>query len=102
MNTRNEIHTDLTGRFPFASCNGNHYIMIAYDFDSNGILAEPMKSRHDKEYLRAYQEIYKELKKSGSKPKLHKLDNEASKAVFDYYKKITSPWKWYHRTTTVH
>ena len=36
---------DITGAFPFKSSRGNQYLYILYDFDSNAILVEPMKSR---------------------------------------------------------
>ena len=41
----NKIYTDQTGRFPFTSSRGYKYIMIEYDYDSNNISAEPLKSR---------------------------------------------------------
>ena len=34
---------DLTGRFPHKSSQGNEYLLVHYDYDSNGILAEPLK-----------------------------------------------------------
>ena len=42
---RNTAYGDLTGRFPHMSSRGNQYIVVIYDFDSNAILAEPIKSR---------------------------------------------------------
>lgn len=51
--------------------------MVLYDYDSNAILAEPMKSRNDKEMVRAYSSMLKHLELRGLKPKLQKLDNEA-------------------------
>jgi hypothetical protein len=41
---RNEVATDLTGRFPVQSSRGHKYILILYDFDSNAILAKPMRN----------------------------------------------------------
>jgi hypothetical protein len=38
-----QIYTDQTGRFPVVSSKGNKYIMILYDYDSNAILAQPIK-----------------------------------------------------------
>jgi hypothetical protein len=35
---------DLTGRFPSVSSRGHTYILIVNDFDSNNILAQPMKN----------------------------------------------------------
>ena len=34
--------TDQTGRFPILSNKGNQYIMLMYDYDSNGILVHPV------------------------------------------------------------
>ena len=47
--TTGKTYQDLTGRFPHKSSRGNEYLMVAYDFDSNAILAEPLKSRRGKE-----------------------------------------------------
>jgi hypothetical protein len=50
-----QIYTDKTGRFPVVSSKGNKYIMILYDYDSNAILAQPIKDRTAPELLRAFQ-----------------------------------------------
>ena len=39
------ISTDLPGCFPKTSARENAYIFIMYDFDSNRILAVPIKNR---------------------------------------------------------
>jgi hypothetical protein len=39
------IYTDETGRFPVVSSKGNKYIMILNGYDSNAILAQPIKDR---------------------------------------------------------
>ena len=41
----NKIYTDQTGIFPVTSSKGNKYIIVAFEADSNNIVAEPMKSR---------------------------------------------------------
>jgi hypothetical protein len=46
-----QIYTDQTGRFPVVSSRGNKYIMILYDYDSNTILAKPIKDRTAPELL---------------------------------------------------
>jgi hypothetical protein len=79
-----QIYTDQTGIFPVVSSKGNKYIMILYDFDSNAILAQPIKDRTAPELLRAFQVIEQELVARGLKPKLMKLDNEASKLLKMY------------------
>jgi hypothetical protein len=48
------IYADQTGRFPITSSQGHKYILILYDYDSNAILAKPIKSRSAGDILRAY------------------------------------------------
>ena len=48
-----ETFTDQTGRFLVTSSKGNKYIMIMYDYGSNNILGEAIKSRTGDELLRA-------------------------------------------------
>ena len=36
---------DLTGKFPYTSTRGHKYVMIAYNYDGNNILAAPLKNR---------------------------------------------------------
>jgi hypothetical protein len=79
-----QIYTDKTGRFPVVSSKGNKYIIILYDYDSNSILAQPIKDRTAPELLRAFQVMEQELVARGLKPKIMKLDNEASKLLKTY------------------
>jgi hypothetical protein len=63
---------------------GNKYIIILYDYDSNEILAQPIKDRTAPELLKAFQVMEQALVARGLKPKLMKLDNEASKLLKTY------------------
>jgi hypothetical protein len=76
-----KTYPDLTGTFPSVSSRGHKYILIVYDFDSNNILAQPMKNRSDTEAIRAYTIIYDELTAKGLKPLFQNMDNEASTAL---------------------
>jgi hypothetical protein len=58
--------------------------MILYDYDSNAILAQPIKDRTAPELLKAFQIMEQVLVARGLKPKLMKLDNEASKLLKTY------------------
>ena len=40
-----KTYTDLTGRFPHQSSRGKNYVCIAYNYDGNAILAEPIANR---------------------------------------------------------
>ena len=79
-----QIFSDQPGRFLVSSISGHQYIMIVYDYDSNSILAEPMKSRSGPEMRRAYKAIFDYLTKRGFRPKLQRLDNEASRELKDF------------------
>jgi hypothetical protein len=76
-----QIYTDQTGRFPVPSSNGNNYLMILYDYDSNSILAEPMRTRTGKSILLAFEKLQTRLTTAGLTPQLHHLDNECSTAL---------------------
>jgi hypothetical protein len=57
---------------------GNKYIMVMVEIDSNPILVEPMKSRKDEEMIRAYNALLLRLKQAGIVSKKHILDNKVS------------------------
>jgi hypothetical protein len=79
-----QIYTYQTGRFPMVSSKGNKYIIILYDYDSNAILAQPIKDRTAPELLKAFQFMEQELVARGLKVKLMKIDNGASKLLKAY------------------
>ena len=76
-----QIYSDLTGRFPIASSKGNNYLLIIYDYDSNGILAQPMRTRTGPCILEAYKVLHDRLVAAGLRPQLQRLDNEASQSL---------------------
>ena len=78
------IYTDLTGAFPVTSARGNKLIYIAYSYDANGILWEPMKS---KTTVRCHGCSKQYIKKPGKRvitPKYHIMNNEASSTVMSW------------------
>jgi hypothetical protein len=84
-----KTYSDLAGSFPAVSSCGHKYIFIVYDFNSNNILAQPMKNRSDAEAIRAYTIIYDELTAKCLQLVFQTMDNEASTAL----KKISRPAK---------
>jgi len=60
------------------SSRGMKYIFVLYDYDSNAILAAPMKSRKGTDMVKAFDECYQQLKSAGITPILQYLDNEVS------------------------
>jgi hypothetical protein len=89
-----QIYTDQTGRFPVVSSKGNTYIMILYDYDSNAILEQPIKDRTAPELLKAFQVMEQQLMARGLKPKLMKLDDEASKLLKRIFISKISHFNW--------
>ena len=47
-----KVYTDQTGQFPVRSSAGNQYILVLYDYDSNAILTEALKTRQGPELLK--------------------------------------------------
>ena len=83
-----KVYTDQTGRFPVTSSQGKKYIMIAYDYDSNTITAESLKSRTGEELRNGYRNIHKRLVDRGLKPKMHILDNECASSFKEFMKSM--------------
>jgi hypothetical protein len=73
-------YSDLTGRFPAKSQQGNLYVLILYTYDDNAILVEPLKTRSDADQLKAYEAILTRAGK-GTALTMHWMDNEASIAI---------------------
>ena len=72
------MYTDQTGKFPKKLSNGNHYIMVLIEIDSNAILVEAMKNRSAGEMIRAYLVLVSCLRNAGVTPKMHILVNKCS------------------------
>ena len=76
-------YTDLTGRFPVQSSRGVNYIFVAYNYDHNAILFQPLKNREADSIVKAWDTNNNRVKIHGEKPKHYVLDNEASKLLMD-------------------
>jgi hypothetical protein len=59
-------------------------MLVIYDYDSNFIHVEAMKSKSGPEILVAYTRAHTLLTSRGLKPQLQRLDNEASSALKSY------------------
>jgi hypothetical protein len=68
--------TDQTGRFILPSSTGNTQLLVLYDYNSNYIHAEPMKTKSGPEILAAYKRAHHTLTMAGMRPKIQQLDNE--------------------------
>jgi hypothetical protein len=76
-----QIYTDLTGNFPARSSKGNNVLMVCYSYDAKYIIPISMKSKSGAEWVRAFGIIFDEMTAKCFKPKLQKIDNEASAAL---------------------
>jgi hypothetical protein len=81
------VATDLPGWFPTTSGQGNSYVMVMYDFDSDTINAVAIKNRKKESLVKGYNGMYEDLQKAGINPVLHRSDNETSK---DLIKEVES------------
>ena len=74
-NTTGKLYADLTGRFPVQSSKGNNYLLVAYHYDSNNILATPLKNCTGPEIGKAHQTLHQQLKDAGLVTSTIWLDN---------------------------
>jgi len=78
------IFSDQTGRFVAPSSHGNNYLLLLYDYDSNCILAEPIKTRSGPSILAGFKILHARLCAAGHRPQLQRLDNECSEPLKDF------------------
>ena len=71
-------YSNQTGCFPYHSSRGNKYVMVMYDYDSNAILAAPLKNRQAKSITDACKTLHAPITKHGHVTRNFILDNECS------------------------
>ena len=81
INSTGRTFSDQTGKFPITSYKGNNYVFILYDYDSNSIHSRAIPDRSSKSILSAFTNVIDLLISKGFHPKIHLLDNEASKEL---------------------
>jgi len=87
------VYSDPTGRFITKSSQGNNYILVIFDTDSNYIFAEPMPSRSANQILQAYDKVHTLLTSRGIRPTLHVMDNEISDLLKSYITRNQSQYQ---------
>jgi hypothetical protein len=75
-----EYH-DLTGLFPFMSLDSRVCFFVLYHYKLNCILTTPIAGLNDISIFNAYKKQFGELAAKGFKPKLHVMDNQATKHI---------------------
>ena len=73
-----KIYTDQTGKFPVRSSQGNQYLMIMCEMDSDAILFEPMRDRTAGEMVKIYQRLVDRLNTCGIFLRHQVLNNKIS------------------------
>ena len=69
--------------FSVVATTKNHLILIFYDYDSNYIHVEPLKSGHMTDVRDAYARALKFFQKVGFTPRFHRLDDATSDLLED-------------------
>ena len=60
-----KIYTNRTGKFPVRSSQGNQYLMIMCEMDSDTIIMKPMRDRTAGEMIETYQKMVDRLNACG-------------------------------------
>ena len=84
---------EQTVRFPVTSSKGNKYILVAYNYDSNTIHAEPLKTRSGLDLITAYQKLHSLLTNRGLIPHLHILDKECPNVLKIFMREVNEKFK---------
>ena len=74
----NTAYQDLARRFPMQSTQRNEYILIGYHYDSNCIIAHPVKKRTAQVLTTAWKNLHHKFSKAGTAPEVWVMDNEIS------------------------
>ena len=75
-------YTDLTGLYPIQAKSGHQYVLIM--LSSNYIHLEPMRSRGQAEFVKAYSRGADFFTSDGISPQYERLDNETSRSLERY------------------
>ena len=89
FNIKRKGFIDLTGSLPHKSSRGNLYAMILYEYDSNEILAKPIKNIQAATIYDDFLNIHIILKSRGSNPSFYIMDNGCYSDLKEYMKKYT-------------
>ena len=76
LDIQGKAYSDQTGRFLVTSSRENKYVMILFDYDSNNVLIEYLRSRTVGDINAAYQKTHITLCNHGLTSKINLLDND--------------------------
>jgi hypothetical protein len=76
------------------SLDGNQYYFVAYAYDPNYVFALPIHNLRDDTILKAFDNVFQELKMKGLKPTFNVTDNQAAQAIKTYLNKENTKWQF--------
>jgi hypothetical protein len=79
--------TDQTGRFPSTSSRGTKSVMVAYEWDSNAIIAVPLKNHFTSSLVASQTQLFHYFRDRGLRPKVIILYNECPLALKTFFRK---------------
>ena len=85
---KNIMYTDQTGAFPIMSSQGNWYLMIICEINSNMILVQPMKNQSSHEMSNTCKKLMNQHKVGNTYPSKHILDNEVLDDFLQHIKQV--------------
>ena len=88
-------------KYPTKSARGNQYILIAFNYDANAILAESIKNRQARTITEAYEKLQQQFIIAGVAPHTWILGNEKSGELVGAFKNMMYNFKVYHLILTV-
>ena len=88
MDLTGKFYTDQKGRFTITSSIGNKFILVSYNYYSNTIHAEPLKTQTGLKIKTLYHKLHSLLIDRGLKPSLYILYNECPNVLKNIVRKI--------------
>ena len=79
--TQRKIYSNQTGAFPYKSSRGSQYLLVMYDYESNAIVFEPLKTRQRKAMAQAFEKCCQKLKVNTTDSNMFVLDNKCSNEI---------------------
>jgi hypothetical protein len=75
------MYTGITGAFPIWSFKNMQYIFVAYIYNLNAIIVQPMPSSTDALFIAAFSKVFAILRACNYQPALNVMDNKCFKVV---------------------
>ena len=69
-------YTDIAGQFTFRSRRGNQYVLVGYHYDTNCIIAEPLRNRTTGAITQAWNKLIQVFEQEGIESNTYIMDNE--------------------------